>query len=59
MTKYWSALPIAPLVLTVAVFARPAAGQDVDAKGGKELTELGQKIDKAADAANPFCPTGS
>ncbi len=53
ITKYWRAMPVIPIVLTVAIFVRPAAGQDVDAKGGKELTELGQKIDKAADRAAP------
>ncbi len=53
ITKYWRALPVVPIVLTAAIFVPPVAAQDVDAKGGKELTELGQKIDKAADRAAP------
>jgi hypothetical protein len=46
-------MPVVPIALTAAIFIRPVAAQDVDAKGGKELTELGQKIDKAANRAGP------
>jgi hypothetical protein len=53
ITKYWRAMPVVPIVLTAAIFIRPVAAQDIDAKGGKELTELGQKIDKAANRATP------
>lgn len=51
--KYWRAMPVVPIVLTAALFVHPVAAQDIDAKGGKELTELGQKIDRAADRAAP------
>jgi hypothetical protein len=40
------------LILTAALMAGPATGQDVDTKGDKELREQAQKIDKAADGAN-------
>lgn len=51
--KSLRALLVVPLVLMAGMFASPAVGQDVDAKGSKELTELGLKIDKAANRAAP------
>lgn len=53
MTTYFRALPLIPLVLAVALVAGRAAGEEVDAKGEKELAELGQKVDKTADRAAP------
>lgn len=40
------------LVLPGMLIAGPAAGQDVDTKGEKELTTVGQKIDKTAAGAD-------
>ncbi len=40
------ALLLVSLALTGVLIAGPAAGQDVDTKGEKELTTVGQKIDK-------------
>ncbi|PYM07933.1 MAG: hypothetical protein DMD82_04200 [Candidatus Rokuibacteriota bacterium] len=45
------ALAVAMLVLMAVFFCGPAAGQEVDSKGGRELTELGHKIDKASNRA--------
>ena len=46
----------APLVLSLVLpgmlIAGPAAGQDVDTKGEKELTTVGQKIDKTGASAD-------
>src|SRR5216684_4638439 len=53
ITRYLRVLPVASLFLTAAFIASPAAGQDLDAKRAQELTELGQKIDKAAERAAP------
>src|SRR5260370_39631861 len=46
------ALVFLVLVLTGMLLAGPAAAQDVDAKGEKELTTVGQKIDKTAAGAD-------
>ena len=46
------ALLLTSLVLTGALIAGPAVGQDVDTKGEKELTTVGQKIDKTAAGAD-------
>ena len=43
-----SALSLASIALMIGLVAGPAAAQDVDAKGDKELTQLTQKIDKSA-----------
>jgi hypothetical protein len=40
------------LVLPGMLIAGPAAGQDVDTKGEKELTTVGQKIDKTGAGAD-------
>ena len=52
MRKIRIALQALPLVLTAILIAGPAAGQEVDAKGEKELTAVGQKIDKTGAAAD-------
>lgn len=40
------------LIVTGALLAGPAAGQDVDTKGEKELATVGQKIDKTGAGAD-------
>src|SRR5712691_6756453 len=47
------ALALALLVLMAVFVCGPAASQEVDSKGGRELTELGHKIDKASNRAAP------
>ncbi len=47
-----SALSLVSSVLMASVMVAPATAQDVDAKGQKELTTLGQKIDKDATAGD-------
>ncbi len=46
-------LAVVPLVLMGVFVVGPAAGEEVDSKGGKELTALSQKIDKASNRAAP------
>src|SRR6266849_5970756 len=46
------ALVFLVLVMTGMLLAGPAGAQDVDAKGEKELTTVGQKIDKTAAGAD-------
>lgn len=41
------------LVLTVTLIGGPAAGQELDTKGEKELATRGQKIEKSATQADP------
>lgn len=53
MKTYFRALLLVPLVLALALIAGRAAGEELDAKGEKELGELGQKVDKTADRAAP------
>src|SRR5437867_7248355 len=43
-----SALTLTSIALMIGLVAGPAAAQDVDTKGDKELTQLTQKIDKSA-----------
>jgi hypothetical protein len=43
-----TALSLTSFALMIGLVAGPAAAQDVDAKGDKELTQLTQKIDKSA-----------
>ena len=42
------ALSLTSIALMIGLVTGPAAAQDVDAKGDKELTQLTQKIDKSA-----------
>ena len=53
MKTYFRALLLVPLVLALALIAGRAAGEELDAKGEKELGELGQKVDTTADRAAP------
>ncbi len=50
MPRFMSVGLLLPCALTLVLAARPAGAQDV--KGDKELTERGQKIDKAASTAD-------
>ncbi len=50
MTRFVSTVLLLPFALTVVLIGGPAAAQDL--KGDKELTERGQKIDKAAGSAD-------
>ncbi len=52
MRKIRIALHALPLILTAVLIAGQAFAQDVDAKGEKELTAVGQKIDKTGAAAD-------
>jgi len=52
MRKIRIALHALPLILTAALIAGQALAQEVDAKGEKELTAVGQKIDKTGAAAD-------
>ncbi len=52
MRKIRIALHALPLILTAVLIAGQAFAQEVDAKGEKELTAVGQKIDKTGAAAD-------
>ncbi len=52
MRKIRIALHALPLILTAVLIAGQAFAQGVDAKGEKELTAVGQKIDKTGAAAD-------
>ena len=52
MRKIRIALHALPLILTAVLVAGQAFAQEVDAKGEKELTAVGQKIDKTGAAAD-------
>jgi len=52
MRKIRIALHALPLILTTVLIAGQAFAQEVDAKGEKELTAVGQKIDKTGAAAD-------
>ena len=47
-----SPIRVVMLALAALLVATPAAAQQVDAKGEKELTTTGQKVDKASASAN-------
>jgi len=47
-----------PLALAAVLIASPAAAQSVDVKGERELTALGEKVDKASASAEAGRVTG-
>ena len=53
-----SPIRLATLALATLLIATPAAAQQVDTKGEKELTAHGQKIDKASTSADSGHVTG-
>jgi len=55
-SKYLSRL--APLAVAAALIASPAAAQQVDVKGEKELTAAGKKVDKDGASADSGRVTG-